>query len=318
MDDADSFREFFREKTRGDGRITVLALVGSGLSAASGLRPYGGGDEDGGDGRDVGAVAWRNYTAIDLATPDAFETNPALVWMFYAYRRHRALAATPNGGHRLLATLSRLSEHVDFLTITQNTDGLHQRAGHAAEQLLEFHGSLFELRCTSFLCSYRSVSRKDPLTPALDVSKYAGDPAAADDDDSGNGDPAATAPLPAVTELAQLPTCPLCTSLLRPGVLWFGEALPLQLLDRADEFIVDHRFDVLLVVGTSHSVWPTAAYLDLVRNQGARIAVFNTVRDPEIDRMAPATPVWQFVGDCAHTLPQVFAPILADWGHRPV
>ena len=303
MDEADTFRKFFREKTRGEGRITVLALVGSGLSVASGLRPYGNGaGDDDGDDKDVGAVAWRNYTAIDLATPDAFETNPALVWMFYAYRRHLALAATPNGGHELLARLSRLSQQVNFLTITQNLDGLHQRAGHAAEQLLEFHGSLFELRCTSFLCNYRSVSFEDPLTPALDVSKYA----------------TAATPLPAVTDLAQLPTCPRCMSLLRPGVLWFGEALPLQLLDQADEFIVDHRVDVLLVVGTSHSVWPTAAYLDLVKNQGGRIAVFNTVRDTEIDRMAPTTPVWQFVGDCAQTLPQVFGPILADWGHDPV
>lgn len=298
MDGVETFREFVNAKTQGEGKkITVLALVGSGLSAASGIDTYG----NSGDGAN-GMMTWRNYSAIDLATPDAFETNPALVWMFYAYRRHLGLQASPNAGHRVLAQLSSLDDRVNFLTITQNMDGLHQRAHHNAEKLLEFHGSLFEVRCTSFLCSYKSVTFEDPLTPALDASKYMNP----------------SVPLPVIDDVSELPTCPFCkrngdNTLLRPGVVWFGEALPLHLIDRADEFIVDHRIDVLLVIGTSHSVWPTSSYIDLVRNQGGRIAVFNTVKDTEIARMKPHTEVWQFVGDCSKTLPLVFDPILASW-----
>lgn len=293
MEDVHSFTEFVRERTQNGHKITILALVGSGLSVSSGIQTYANNSDP------TSNVSWRNYSAIDLATPDAFDTDPGLVWLFYAYRRHLALSANPNDGHYLLSKLSHLSSKINFLTITQNMDGLHQRAHHNPEKLLEFHGSLFQVRCTNFLCTYKSLSFKDPLTHSLDASKYSN----------------SNVPLPEIKELSQLPTCPLCHSMLRPGVIWFGEALPLYLIDKADEFIIENnKIDLLLIIGTSHSVWPTSSYIDMIKNQGGNIAVFNTVKDAELEKLnGNKIKVWQFIGDSAQTLPQVFNPITEGW-----
>jgi len=88
----------------------VLALCGAGLSAASGLDTF----------RGAGGM-WRKHRATDLATPGAFEADPGLVWLFYSYRRHRALQAAPNAGHYALAELAR--KMPGFITLTQNVDG---------------------------------------------------------------------------------------------------------------------------------------------------------------------------------------------------
>lgn len=286
-EDVRSFNDFIFSKTQNHKKLSILALVGSGLSASSGIYPYKNANN-----------MWRNYSVIDLATPDAFDLHPDLVWLFYALRRHIALQASPNNGHKLLSELSNLDSYFNFLIITQNLDGLHKRAGTNPSKLLEFHGSLFKLRCTNFDCNYKSENFIDPLTPSLDTSKYI------DVDD----------PLPKIEKLSQLPLCPKCgknsQSLLRPGVVWFGETLPLYLIDSADEFIIENGVDLLLVIGTSHSIWPTSSYIDLVKNEGGKIAVFNTIRDLEIEKIAPDTKVWQFIGDCAQTLPAVFNPII--------
>lgn len=89
----------------------VLALCGAGLSAASGLPTF----------RGAGGL-WRNHEATSLATPEAFAKDPALVWLFYAWRRHMALRAQPNAGHYALAELARRNRN--FLCLTQNVDGM--------------------------------------------------------------------------------------------------------------------------------------------------------------------------------------------------
>ncbi|VEU23086.1 DEKNAAC103996 [Brettanomyces naardenensis] len=247
------------------------------MSASSGLSTF----------RGAGGY-WRAYNSIDLATPDAFYSDPGLVWQFYSYRRHKALTAEPNNAHKALARLSHV-KNIKFLTISQNVDGLSQRAGHNPDTLLEIHGSLFELRCTDFCCSYvERNNMTDPLTPSLDVTSF-------DKLES----------LPSLTS-DQLPHCPRChKGLLRPGVIWFGESLPLQAVDKADEFIVRNGVDLILVIGTSRSVWPAASYVDVVKNQGGKVAIFNTERDEaEAD-------AWQFVGDCSETLPAALEPLFS-------
>lgn len=87
----------------------ILALCGAGLSAASGLPTF----------RGAGGL-WRNHDATRLATPHAFKADPALVWLFYAYRRHMALEAKPNPAHHALAALAR--KRKEFLCLTQNVD----------------------------------------------------------------------------------------------------------------------------------------------------------------------------------------------------
>jgi NAD-dependent deacetylase sirtuin 5 len=92
----------------------ILALLGAGLSASSGLPTF----------RGAGGL-WRSHDATTLATPDAFDDDPALVWQFYSYRRHMALRARPNRAHYALAELARRKE--GFLTLSQNVDGTYVR-----------------------------------------------------------------------------------------------------------------------------------------------------------------------------------------------
>ena len=98
----------FSEHLKGSKR--TLALLGAGISAASGLPTF----------RGAGGL-WRSLDAVDLATPEAFEADPDLVWQFYSYRRHMALKAKPNRAHYALAELARRNQ--DFVTLTQNVDG---------------------------------------------------------------------------------------------------------------------------------------------------------------------------------------------------
>lgn len=102
--DLQSFSEHLRGSTR------ILALLGAGLSASSGLPTF----------RGVGGI-WRSYEAVDLATPEAFAQDPGLVWQFYSYRRHMALKAQPNRAHYALAELAKRKK--DFITLSQNVDG---------------------------------------------------------------------------------------------------------------------------------------------------------------------------------------------------
>ena len=102
--DLRSFSEYLK------GRRRVLALLGAGLSASSGLPTF----------RGAGGL-WRTHDATDLATPEAFEANPDLVWQFYSYRRHMALKAKPNPAHYALAKLAKMNK--DFITLSQNVDG---------------------------------------------------------------------------------------------------------------------------------------------------------------------------------------------------
>lgn len=93
----------------------------------------------------------------DVATPEAFARDPLLVWRFYAMRRENAKKAQPNPGHRAIAQLEELFPSV--VVVTQNVDGLHQRAG--SRRVLELHGSLWRVRCAS--CGRRRTDERVPL-----------------------------------------------------------------------------------------------------------------------------------------------------------
>jgi NAD-dependent deacetylase sirtuin 5 len=102
--DLESFQEHLGKSTR------ILALLGAGLSASSGLPTF----------RGAGGL-WRTHEATQLATPQAFQRDPGLVWQFYSYRRHMALKAKPNPAHYALAELAR--KRPGFITLSQNVDG---------------------------------------------------------------------------------------------------------------------------------------------------------------------------------------------------
>lgn len=125
---------------------SVTVLTGAGISAESGIPTF----------RDAGGL-WNNFRAEDLATPQAFARDPKFVWEWYDWRRGLIAKAEPNAGHRALAELEKRAANVAL--ITQNVDGLHDRAGSA--HLLKVHGDIWTLRCT--LCGH---ARHDP-SPSL-------------------------------------------------------------------------------------------------------------------------------------------------------
>lgn len=111
----------------------LVVLTGAGISAESGIPTF----------RDAGGL-WEGYRVEDVATPEAWQRDPALVLDFYNQRRKRALEAQPNQGHLILAELER---HFDVTIVTQNVDNLHERAG--STHVIHLHGSLFEARSTA-------------------------------------------------------------------------------------------------------------------------------------------------------------------------
>src|ERR1700737_2121919 len=121
------------KKTAMVGR--VLVLTGAGISAESGIPTFRG--KDG---------YWRNLDPMKLATPEAFEKNPELVWEWYHERRQRIRSAQPNAAHEAIAGLSILSR--EFLLVTQNVDDLHERAGVVKEKMVQIHGDIFLPRCS--------------------------------------------------------------------------------------------------------------------------------------------------------------------------
>ena len=110
----------------------MTVLTGAGVSAASGVPTF----------RGAGGL-WRSFRAEDLATPEAFERDPALVWEWYEWRRAAIAACSPNAAHDVLARWTR--DSVDCTVITQNVDDLHLRAG--TERLVRLHGSIWQLAC---------------------------------------------------------------------------------------------------------------------------------------------------------------------------
>ena len=113
----------------------VVVLTGAGISAESGIPTF----------REAQTGLWAQYDPQELATPQAFRRNPRLVWEWYAWRRVLVGQATPNAGHYALAELERHVAH--FTLITQNVDGLHQRAGSGS--VIELHGNIARIKCAA-------------------------------------------------------------------------------------------------------------------------------------------------------------------------
>jgi NAD-dependent deacetylase len=195
-----------------DDRLFVL--TGAGISAESGLATF----------RGSGGL-WNGYRVDQVATPEAWDADPLLVWQFYSMRRRDALTAEPNAAHRALATLEqRLGDR--FYLCTQNVDDLHERGGSA--RVHHMHGSLFESRCVR--CN----------KPFADRNFY--------------------------ENAAELPRCPDCGHPIRPHIVWFGE-VP---LDMDGIYRQLNRATVLLVVGTSGSVYPAAGFVNIANQRGIR------------------------------------------------
>ena len=125
---------------------SVAVLTGAGVSAESGIPTF----------RGAGGL-WKNYKPADLATPEAFARDPRLVWEWYNWRRELIAKAAPNAAHLALAQLEIRKPR--FTLITQNVDGLHDRAG--SRRILKLHGDIWRMRCT--VCGANWPDRRAPL-----------------------------------------------------------------------------------------------------------------------------------------------------------
>lgn len=119
----------------------VVAFTGAGISAESGIPTF----------RGTGGL-WKNFRAEELATPQAFRHDPAVVWEWYEWRRSLIREAQPNAAHRAIARL-------DAPVVTQNVDGLHTRGG--AKDVIELHGNIFRVRCTR---EHRTFEHFEPFS----------------------------------------------------------------------------------------------------------------------------------------------------------
>lgn len=158
----------------------ISVLTGAGVSSASGVPTFRG--EEG---------LWKSYSPQELATPEAFERNPELVWEWYDWRRGLISKCLPNATHEVLALWSK--RYPGFTLITQNVDGLHEKSG--TDKVIRFHGSIWEVFCRD----------RCPSSPASWVDE--------------------TVPLEKIP-----PACPYCGGITRPAVVWFGEGIDHEVL----------------------------------------------------------------------------------------
>jgi NAD-dependent deacetylase len=125
---------------------SVVILTGAGISAESGIPTFRGSEG-----------LWKQYKPEDLATPQAFAKDPRLVWEWYDWRRSLIAKAEPNAGHRALVQLETAKPN--FTLITQNVDGLHERAG--SRRVLKLHGDIWRMECSE--CGRNWPDRRVPL-----------------------------------------------------------------------------------------------------------------------------------------------------------
>jgi NAD-dependent deacetylase len=156
---------------------------------------------------------WRNLDPAKLATPEAFAQDPNLVWEWYRERRATIRAARPNPAHEAITKLAH--NFRDFLLVTQNVDNLHLRAADCGRRLspdkiVQIHGDIFLTRCSRCPWHYHEIDK----------------------------------------DVIDLPVCEQCLSLMRPGVVWFGEMLDAEQMQRVEAYL-ERQCDVVLVIGTT-------------------------------------------------------------------
>jgi NAD-dependent protein deacetylase/lipoamidase len=203
-------------------RQPCIVLTGAGISTESGIPDF----------RSPSGI-WAQYDPMEYASISAFRRDPLKVWEFYARRLGVLTRAEPNTGHRALARLE--GRALVQAVVTQNIDGLHQRAG--SRDVIEVHGSIRTASCLA--CRTR--------VPLDDVV--------------------------AALETAPAPPCPQCGEILKPDVVMFGELLPGDAIDRA--FALAAAAGLLLVVGSSLEVHPVAGLPDETLSASGALVIVN-------------------------------------------
>jgi len=176
---------------------------------------------------------WAQYDPMEYATIDAFDANPDKVWSFYALRYRALTGAEPNDAHRALAELE--GRGLVRAVVTQNIDLLHERAG--SSDVVEVHGSIRTCVCRGCETTY-GLGEVQRLLDGMAV-----------------------------------PRCPACGTVLKPGVVMFGELLPAEAIDRA--YALAREAALLLVVGSTLEVAPVSLLPWETLEAGGRVAIVN-------------------------------------------
>jgi len=252
------------EQLRAAKRIVFFS--GAGISAESGVPTF----------RDDLTGLWAQYDPMELATLEAFNRQPDLVWGWYEWRRQRVRSAQPNDAHIALAQWQELLGPERLLCITQNVDDLHERAG--CQQVLHLHGNLFASFCAQCHLPYAA----DDSHPDHSIEQIA---------EAG--------------QLIMPPQCSSCQGLIRPGVVWFGESLDSQILQESFEHSAD--CDVFIAIGTSGVVQPAATLPNIAAESGAYVMQINPQETP-IDMVAQCN----IRASAAQALPILFEQLSGD------
>ena len=249
LTDLERARELVREASR------IVVLTGAGISAESGVPTF----------RGPGGL-WKSYRPEELATPQAFDRDPRLVWEWYAWRRALVSERSPNAAHLALARLAL--RHESTTLVTQNVDGLHHLA---ADELaadgdpspaypLELHGAIHRDRCSA--CGRRTPGRLD-----IDASAE-----------------------------ETLPRCEECGDLVRPDVVWFGEPLDPDIIGASLE--AARAADLCLVIGTSAAVYPAASVPEVTLQGSGTVIEVNV----EVTPLTPSATL-SLRGSAGETVP---------------
>jgi NAD-dependent deacetylase len=222
-----------------DAAERVVVLTGAGISTESGIPDF----------RGPNGVWTKNPQAEKLATLQHYLADPDVRRAAWRSRLDSpAFTAEPNDGHRALVELERRGKL--HALVTQNVDGLHQRAGNSPDNVIEVHGTLHWVVCWS--CGERA-----PMQRALDRVR------AGDDD----------------------PACRTCGGILKSDTISFGQNLMPEVIDRA--LRVAEECDLFVAVGTSLQVYPIANAVPRARAAGARVVIVNGEPTP-FDNIADA------------------------------
>jgi NAD-dependent protein deacetylase/lipoamidase len=215
-----------------DQSTRVVVLTGAGISTESGIPDF----------RGPQGVWTKDPKAEKLSNIHYYMADPDVRRLAWQGRlEHPAWTAIPNAGHRALVELERRGKL--HALVTQNIDGLHQRAGNSADCVVEVHGTVHDVVCMQ--CSWRG-----PMKDALDRVQ------------AGDADPA----------------CLECGGILKSATISFGQALVPEVIDRAMQAAT--RADLFIAVGTSLQVYPVAGMVPLASNAGARIVIVNAQPTP--------------------------------------
>ena len=230
----------------------IVALTGAGISTESGIPDF----------RGPQGVWTTNPKAEKLSHIDAYMADPEVRRLAWQQRlAHPAWHARPNAGHRALADLERLGKL--HLLITQNIDGLHQRAGNSTEKVVEVHGTVHEVMCMN--CDHRA-----PMHTALDRVR------------GGEADP----------------SCLRCGGILKSATISFGQPLVPKVIERAMQAATEA--DLLLAIGSTLQVYPVAGAVPRAKASGALIVIVNAEPTP-LDGIADAV-IRQSIGDVLPTI----------------